>query len=158
MKSKQTILFLLVAGMLLSACNKEDAPEPQKNNGQEDFTSMKVNGVYYEDATSGGGYISGSGNAAISGSFANGEDFYIYIDGAPDAGTYTLNAADDDCAFTDASGKQFSLSYGASNMTVEITDVEVNDVIKGIAGTFEGRLYSNDGDFVDITEGEFSDL
>lgn len=156
-KTKQLYAILFLSLLTATACNKEKSPD-EENPALADYTSMKVNGVFMEDTESGGGYLSGSNNAAISGDFADGSVLYLYIDEVLATGNFNLGAASDDATYTDASGEIFSLSNSGSYLSVTVSEIEPNEVIKGIAGTFEGRLYDDAGNFVEITEGEFSDL
>ncbi len=149
-------LALLAIGSSFVSCNKEETPND--NTAVEDFTALKVDGIYKEDTESGGGYISGSNEAAVSGDFSDGDVLFILVDDAASTGTYILDAVTDDCTYSRADGEIFSLSNAGSSITFTIDEISASGVIRGMKGTFSGELFNDSGESITITEGEFSDL
>lgn len=149
-------LTLISLSSAFVACNRDDVPSD--NTALEDFTSLKVDGVYKEDSESGGGYISGSNEAAVSGDFSDGDVLFILVDDAGTTGTYTLDEVTDDCTYSRADGEIFSLSHPGSSITFTIDEISASGVIRGMKGTFSGELFNDSGESITITEGEFSDL
>lgn len=156
MKYPISAILLAFTSIAFTACNKEEITD--NATSVQDFTSLKVDGVYLEDTESGGGYVSGSNVASVSGDFADGSVLFIMVEDAGTNGDYTLDAATDDCVYTTSDGVIYSLSNGASHISFTIDEIQADGVIRGLKGSFEGELYSASGDVIAITEGAFSDL
>lgn len=156
MKFSLSAILPTVIFIAFTACNKEETINDP--TGVQDFTSLKVDGVYMEDTESGGGYVSGSNVASVSGDFADGSVLFIMVEDAGTTGNYTLDPATDDCVYTTGAGEIYSLSNGASHISFTIDEIQADGVIRGLAGSFDGELYSASGEVIAITEGTFSDL
>lgn len=152
-------MHFLIANLLVmltvTSCSRNEVPD----NTQElnDYTSLKVDGTEFIDDIDGGGFISASGWANISGDFSN-STIAISFPGATATGTYTLSSGDGDFAgYTVLSPAQtYSLANAGSWFTVEITEIYAG-TLSGMKGTFEGELYNAAGDHIVITEGKFED-
>lgn len=146
------ILFLLIS----TSCNRDETSN--NDDTAKDYTSLKVDGTYMIDEEDGGGYISASDVASISGDFDT-KTFIMIINDVTAEGTYVLDATDD-CSFTlspDLDG-MYSLNHAGSHITAVFDVIDDGSPFKGVKGTFDGVLYNGNGDYITITEGEFEDL
>lgn len=151
-QSAIAILFLLIT----ISCNKDETSN--NDDTAKDYTSLKVDGTYMIDEEDGGGYISASDVASVSGDFDS-KTFIMIINDVTAEGTYVLDASDD-CSFTispDIDG-MYSLNHAGSHITAVFDVIEDGSPFKGIKGTFDGVLYNGNGGYITITEGEFEDL
>ncbi len=142
-------LFIAVYG-----CSREEVPE-ETGSGNEDYTSLLVDGVYLIDDTDGGGYISASNLALISGDFDN-ATLILSIANVTAPGTFILSSSDDASYQINSPFENYNLDNPGSHLTVVITEIYPG-TLKGLKGTFEGELYNDAGDFITITDGQFED-
>ncbi len=173
---KNIILALLV--LSFAACKKDKTTTPSNNNGggsntnTKAYIKFKADGVQYqfdfgttfldnEVEQLGFSYNNGNSNNLAT-------MLMIYDDNEPlGLNTYTfnqnsMNALTFKKSSTDKDNNEyflFPISGPKGNATVTVTKMKLlpgaTENLYTINGTFEGKLYNNNGASIQITEGEF---